>query len=74
MEKCIIQNEILKAEIALKGAELKGLSGNDIEYIWKGNPKYWNRSAPFLFPIVGTLKDKETYINGDLFKMDLMVF
>ena len=69
MEKCIIKNEFLKAEISLCGAELKGLAGESVEYVWKGDPKYWNRSAPFLFPIVGTLKDKETYINGELFKM-----
>lgn len=69
MEKCVIQNGFLKAEISLKGAELKGLSGNGVEYVWKGNPKYWNRSAPFLFPVVGTLKDKETYFDGKLYKM-----
>ena len=69
MEKCVIQNEFLRAEISLKGAELKGLSGNGVEYVWKGNPKYWNRSAPFLFPVVGTLKDKETYFDGKLYKM-----
>lgn len=69
MEKCIIKNEFLKAEISLCGAELKGLASESVEYVWKGDPKYWNRSAPFLFPVVGTLKDKETYINGELFKM-----
>lgn len=70
MDKVILKNEHLQAEISLHGAELKRIvSSDNTEYIWNSDPKYWNRSAPFLFPIVGTLKDKETYINGELYKM-----
>ena len=27
------------------------------EYLWQGNPKFWGRRAPHLFPIIGGLKD-----------------
>jgi len=27
------------------------------EYIWNGNPIFWGKHSPVLFPIVGTLKD-----------------
>jgi len=70
MDKVILKNEHLQVEISLHGAELKRIvSSDNTEYIWNSDPKYWNRSAPFLFPIVGTLKDKETYIDGELYKM-----
>ncbi|MGI6710329.1 MAG: aldose 1-epimerase family protein [Bacilli bacterium] len=65
----IIENKYLKARIAVKGAELKSLIYNDKEYIWPGQDGIWNRSAPLLFPIVGSLKDKTTYINSKPYSM-----
>lgn len=60
-----LKNEEMTVLIAGIGAELKSLKAkNGIEYIWNANPKYWNFSAPFLFPIVGTLRDKKTIIDG----------
>lgn len=64
-----IKNEWLKAEICEYGAELKKLECNGIDYIWYSDPKYWSYSAPFLWPICGALKDHETYIKGDLYKL-----
>lgn len=66
-----IQNKYLKASISTHGAELKGLLNleTNVEHIWCSDPKFWGRSAPFLFPIVGTLKDKKTIINGKVYDM-----
>ena len=61
-----IKNEFIKAKIKSFGAELNSLQkiDEDLEYIWQGNPKYWNRHSPILFPIVGRLKnDSYTYQN-----------
>lgn len=70
MNNIVLENEFLKVEVSLLGAELKSIVSNKkVSYIWGSDPKFWNRSAPFLFPIVGTLKDKETYIEGKLYKM-----
>lgn len=54
-----IQNNFLKATINTKGAELNSLVkiADEKEYIWEGNPAYWGKHSPVLFPIVGTLKD-----------------
>ncbi len=43
------------------GAELISLQklGTDREYIWEGNPKFWGKHSPVLFPIVGTLKNNQ---------------
>ncbi|RXM44588.1 aldose 1-epimerase family protein [Flavobacterium sp. YO64] len=54
----IISNSILKASINHAGAELFSLKNNqEKEYIWEGNPNFWGKHSPILFPIVGTLKN-----------------
>ena len=55
-----LSNDKIKIEVADRGAELKSLLCDGVEYIWYSDPKYWNYCSPFLFPVVGTLKDKKT--------------
>lgn len=59
----------LEAVISSKGAELKSFKCLDVEYIWNSDPKYWGRSAPFLFPVIGTCKDKKVNIDGVIYDM-----
>ena len=61
-----IKNEHIKVKIKSFGAELNSLQkiDEDLEYMWQGDSKYWNRHSPILFPIVGRLKnDSYTYQN-----------
>ena len=60
-----ITNETLTATINPKGAELNSLQDNNgTEYIWEGNPDFWGKHSPVLFPVVGTLKHNTyTYNN-----------
>ena len=61
-----IKNSFIKAKIKSFGAELNSLQkiDEDLEYMWQGDSKYWNRHSPILFPIVGRLKnDSYTYQN-----------
>jgi galactose mutarotase-like enzyme len=61
-----LSNTKLAVTINHKGAELTSLRANNTsrEYIWEGNPEYWGKHSPILFPIVGTLKDNSfTYSN-----------
>jgi len=62
----ILENEILRAAIAPKGAELQSLINkqNGIEYMWGGDAAFWGKYSPVLFPIVGGLK-KDTYYYQD---------
>ncbi|MBR3307178.1 MAG: aldose 1-epimerase family protein [Lachnospiraceae bacterium] len=55
-----IKNEKLICEIDVHGAELKSLKriSDGKEYMWSGDPAYWNRTSPVLFPFVGGVKDK----------------
>ncbi|WP_367753317.1 aldose 1-epimerase family protein [Flavobacterium sp. WC2430] len=50
-------NSNLTAKINTIGAELFSLVSNRKEYIWEGNPAFWGKHSPVLFPIVGTLKN-----------------
>lgn len=58
----VLENEFLRAEVAAKGAELKRLMRKDdaYEYLWNADPRYWGKTSPVLFPIVGALRD-DTY-------------
>lgn len=53
-----LKNNKLTATINHRGAELISLKDNDQrDYIWNGNPEFWGKHSPVLFPIVGTLKN-----------------
>lgn len=53
-----ISNSNLTAQINHFGAELFSLKNHENqEYIWEGNPVFWGKHSPILFPIVGTLKN-----------------
>ena len=58
-----IENDFLLVNIQSIGAELTRIhhKQNDIDYLWNGNPEYWGKHAPVLFPIVGTLKENTYY-------------
>lgn len=65
-----IKNEYLTAYISTLGAELTSLKDKDgKEYIWEGNPDYWGKHSPVLFPIVGTLKNDTYTFNGKKYQM-----
>ncbi len=54
-----IENNKLVVKIKSKGAELFSIVNKqtDLQYMWGADPKFWAKSSPVLFPIVGTLKD-----------------
>jgi galactose mutarotase-like enzyme len=59
-----LSNAFLTAKINHKGAELCSLiDTTNKEYIWNGNPLYWGKHSPILFPIVGTLKNNKYLYN-----------
>ena len=39
------------------GAQLSSLRLDGREYLWQGDPAFWARRAPVLFPIVGSLRN-----------------
>lgn len=47
----------IAAVIDPMGAQLSSLQLEGREYLWQGDPAYWGRRAPILFPIVGSLRN-----------------
>lgn len=60
-----ISNSKITATIISNGAELISLKNNltGRENIWNGNPDFWAKHSPILFPIVGTLKNNLYFYN-----------
>src|SRR5689334_5654407 len=61
-----LENDQLKVQVKNKGAELDSLYSKEtnLEYLWSGDAKIWNKKSPILFPIVGTLKQNTYYYNN----------
>jgi galactose mutarotase-like enzyme len=61
-----LENENIRVSFAAKGAELRSITGKTtgIEYLWKGDPEYWGKFSPVLFPVIGALKDETYFVEG----------
>ncbi|MGL5617303.1 MAG: aldose 1-epimerase family protein [Sarcina sp.] len=67
----ILENEFLSITAANYGAELHSIKekGENIEYLWNGNPDFWKYHAPILFPIIGKVKNNSYKVNGEIFNL-----
>ena len=63
---CTLENAFIKVEVSAQGAELQSIFSKQfqLEYLWQGDPAFWPRKAPVLFPIVGKLKDNQYTVAG----------
>lgn len=65
-----ITNEQLTAQFKTLGAELFSLKDKkNKEFIWEGNPNFWGKHSPILFPIVGSLKNNIFEYNGTSYSL-----
>ncbi|MBQ8880376.1 MAG: hypothetical protein IJY69_06030 [Clostridia bacterium] len=60
----------ISAKINTLGAELISLKKNGTEYMWDADKRYWDSSAPVLFPVCGRLLDQSYTYKGKEYKMD----
>lgn len=65
----LIHNKQLSIEISPIGAELQSIRKGKTEYLWQGDPEFWGRRSPVLFPIVGGLFQDTYRIGGHEYKM-----
>lgn len=66
-----ITNSHLTAQIKHFGAELFSLKNDqNKEYIWEGDPTFWGKHSPILFPIVGSLKNNSYPVDGKQFHLN----
>lgn len=59
----------VSAKILSFGAELKSLVVGGRELMWCADPAVWGKTAPVMFPMIGTLKDGKTLIEGKEFSL-----
>lgn len=66
-----LENDHLQIVIKSAGAELTKIYSKEtqLNYLWNGNPKFWKRHAPILFPIVGKLKEHTYYVDDKKFHL-----
>ena len=66
-----ISNDSISISVTEKGAELQRLFGHDskLDYLWNGDPKFWGKTSPILFPIVGGLKNNTYLFNGKSYQL-----
>ncbi|MDH3253097.1 MAG: aldose 1-epimerase family protein [Ignavibacteria bacterium] len=61
-----IRSDTLEVSVDTFGAELASIRSlaDGMEYLWQGDPAYWGRRAPILFPVVGKLSDGIVRFDG----------
>lgn len=61
-----LENDFLAISVSAHGAELSSIKNKKTnkEMLWQGDPKFWSRKSPVLFPVVGKYKDGKTTYNG----------
>ncbi len=64
-----LKTENCSAKIVSLGAELKSLIVGGRELMWSADPKFWPKTSPLLFPMIGTLKNGSTSIGGKEYKI-----
>lgn len=66
-----IENDEVLVRIEEKGAELQSIFGkfNQLEYLWNGDPAWWAKRSPVLFPIIGTLRHDRYFYKGISYTM-----
>lgn len=70
-----IQNERLSLTVDTLGAQMMSLrSADGVEYLWQGDPAYWEDRAPVLFPFIGRLTNNSYRYNGKTYPMGIHGF
>ena len=64
-----IKNNELQVNISDLGAEIKEIKYLGKDYLHNSDPKFWGRSAPLLWPNIGTIKNGAATINGVSYPM-----
>ena len=61
-----LENDKLKIAIDTHGAELSSVFNKkeNKEMLWQGDPVFWGRKSPVLFPVVGKYKNGKTTYEG----------
>lgn len=59
-----IQNDRIKCSVSEYAAEPQSIVLDGVDFLWYGDPQFWGRRAPMLFPICGALKEEKYLYQG----------
>lgn len=67
----VLQNDVLRLKVSTAGAEMQSIENlaTGFEYLWHGDPKFWRRRSPVLFPIVGSVAGGSFTVDGVTYPM-----
>lgn len=67
----VLQNGVLRVQIAELGAELQSIVtlADTSEWLWQGDPLWWADISPLLFPVIGRSPNDTVTIDGDPYPM-----
>ena len=73
--KLEIKNQYVCLTVDTLGAQMVSLKSADgTEYLWQGDPQYWDGQAPNLFPFIGRLYDGKCSYEGTQYPMGIHGF
>lgn len=70
MQNITLDNGTLSVTVCTTGAELKSVIKGGRQRIFTGDERYWKGTAPVLFPVCGTLKDKSYFFEGKKYSLE----
>ena len=74
MKDLILENSRVRAHVNAFGAELKGLEFDGFEYLYEGDPAYYGRTSPVVFPIMGRFLSDTYYVGDKAYHMGINGF
>ena len=73
MEYCL-DNGTLSVRVSSLGGELQSVKKDGKEYLWQGDPAYWDGKAPNLFPYIARLTKETCTVHGKAYRMPIHGF
>ncbi len=71
----VISNDKISVTVSSRGGEVMSIKGADgTEYVWQGNPEFWARRTPQLYPFVGRLFGGKYIMDGETRSLDIHGF
>ncbi len=65
-----IKNDKIEVSVEDLGAQMRSIKDAEgKEYLWQGDEKYWNGSAPNLFPYIARLTEGKYTLRGKTYEM-----
>lgn len=69
-----IANDVMEVKIDSRGGELQSIRREGREYLWQGDPAYWDGKAPNLFPYIARLTGGKYMLNGRTYELPIHGF